>query len=100
MAHKLQIQYDEMDSIAKMFETFGDELQETIGRLNNAKGALEDGGWEGLGAAAFYDEYDNEVLPKLKILQLGYETAGQQVRQMSQMFNDAEQTILSYFASL
>lgn len=100
MAHKLQIQYDEMDSIAKSFENYADEWQETIGRLNGAKDALEGGGWVGLGANQFYDEYDNEVLPKMKILQMGYETAGQKVREMSTMFQDAEQQILSYFASL
>jgi uncharacterized protein YukE len=43
---------------------------------------------------------DGEVLPQMKILQAGYETAGAQVRKISQMFEEAEQTILSYFASL
>jgi WXG100 family type VII secretion target len=100
MAHKLQIQYDEMDSIAKMFENYADEWQETIGRLDSAKDALQGGGWKGPGSEAYYDEYENEVLPKTKILQMGYEVAGQKTREMSQMFQDAEQTILSYFASL
>jgi hypothetical protein len=39
-------------------------------------------------------------MPKLVLLQQGYEVAGSEIKKMSQMFQDAEQQILSYFASL
>jgi len=100
MAHKLQIQYDDMDNIAKMFDTYADNTQEMIQKLDHCKGSLQGGGWKGVGAEKFYDEYDSEVMPKLKLLQQGYETAGAQVKRMSQMFQDAEQRILSFFSTI
>jgi WXG100 family type VII secretion target len=100
MAYKIQIQYDDMENIASMFDNFGSSTQEHIAKLEQLKGQVEGGGWVGVGAGKFLDEMDGEVLPQMKILQAGYETAGAQVRKISQMFEEAEQTILSYFASL
>lgn len=100
MAHKLQIQYDDMDNIASMFDQFADNTQENIQKIDSLVGQLQGGGWKGVGAEKFYQEMESEVFPKLKILQTGYEVGGQQVRKMASMFLDAEQMILSFFASL
>jgi WXG100 family type VII secretion target len=100
MAYKIQIQYDDMENIASMFDNFADSTQEHIGKIEQLKGQVEGGGWVGVGSGKFIDELEGEVLPQLKILQSGYETAAAQVRKISQMFEEAEQTILSYFASL
>lgn len=100
MALKLQIQYDDMENIARMFDGYADNTQENIQKVENVMSELQGGGWKGVGAEKFYDEMDSEVLPKLRILQMGYETAGEQVKKMVAMFQDAEQTILSYFASI
>ncbi len=100
MAQKLQIQYDDMDSIAQSMDRFADSVNDHMQRIQRLVGDLQGGGWKGVGADAFYDEMLNEVLPKLDILKTGFEVAGTETRRISQMFNDAEQTILSYFASL
>jgi WXG100 family type VII secretion target len=100
MPHKLQIQYDDMDNIAKMFDTYADNTQEMIQKLDHCVSSLQGGGWKGVGGEKFYDEMESEVMPKLKLLQQGYETAGAQIKRMSQMFQDAEQRILSFFASI
>lgn len=100
MAYKIQIQYDDMQNIANMFDHYAENTQEQIDHIQQCVDQLQGGGWKGVGADMFYDEMESEVMPKLKILQQGYETAGQQIRKMIQMFEEAEQIILSYFASL
>ena len=97
---KLQIQYDDMDAIANDFKTMADDTQQFIQNIENTMRQLEGGDWKGVGAQKFYDEMNSEVLPKLKILQQGYEVASQQIKQIASNFHDAEQTILSYFSSL
>lgn len=100
MAYKIQIQYDDMQSIASQFDNFSETVQQHLQQIESLKGQLEGGGWEGVGRQKFSDEMDSDVLPKLRILQMGYEAGGAQIRRMIQMFEEAEQVILSYFASL
>lgn len=97
---KLQIQYDDMDNIARMFDGYADSTQDHIQRIQSCMSQLQGGDWIGLGADKFYQEMEGDVMPRLKILQQGYEVAAAQVRRMSQMFQDAEQTIISFFASI
>jgi WXG100 family type VII secretion target len=100
MPYKIQIQYDDMENIASMFDSYADSTQEHIQKIEGCINQLQGDGWKGVGASQFYDEMESDVLPKLKILQQGYEVGGTQIRKVISMFEDAEQTILGYFASL
>jgi WXG100 family type VII secretion target len=100
MAHKLQIQYDEMEEIRSKMQQYAADTLESIQLLKSCMDQLQNGGWEGYGAEAFFGEMESEVLPKLNTLQQGYEVAGTEIGKIITMFQDAEQVILSYFSSL
>jgi WXG100 family type VII secretion target len=67
-AGKVQLNYDDLLGIRERFSRNGDVVSQMIQNLRAKMDVLENGGWVGRGAQAFYNEMHNEVLPALERL--------------------------------
>ncbi len=59
----IQANYEVLESIAARFGSESERVEEMNGRLQSALRSLQNGGWVGQGANAFFDEMDSVVLP-------------------------------------
>jgi len=83
--------YEELDEIAKRFARIAEETGQIVQRIRGAAESLENGGWEGGGAGAFYNEMNDEVFPALERLDTALQESGQAAHQVAQIFRDAEE---------
>ena len=64
-AEVIQAKYEMLTDIASRFGQQGEATSQYVVRMRERMSALQDGGWEGQGAQAFFTEVENEVLPAL-----------------------------------
>lgn len=91
MPNVIQGQYDELTNIVQTFDQMAQQttqLQQTIQRCVES---LQNGGWVGLGAQAFFSEMQSEVTPALKRLGDAMTQGAQTTQQTIQIFRDAEE---------
>lgn len=100
MAHKLQLQDDEMLSIASMFRRIGDTVQEQIDKIEAQMNVLDGDGWIGMGWDSFKQEMDSYVMPALRTMKMGFDEAERQCRAVVQLFEDYTQQMIALFAAL
>ncbi len=87
----IQVQYDQLEQIAVRFGQQAEVAAQTQGRVQQSLRALQSGGWEGRGAAAFFGEMSSEVLPALSRLGAALQQAQQVTRQISSVLRAAEE---------
>mgnify|MGYP001286607617 FL=1 len=87
----IQVQYDTLEQIAVRFGQQAEAAAQTQGRVQQSLRALQSGGWEGRGAAAFFGEMSSEVLPALNRLGAALQQAQQVTRQISSVLRAAEE---------
>lgn len=100
MAHKLQLQDEEMLNIASMFRRFADTTDEHINKIKAQMDKLDGDGWIGLGWDSFKGEMDSIVMPMLQIQKMGFEEAERQCREIVNLFESYTQMMQQLFASL
>lgn len=97
MADKIRVEYDPLGQVATRFanqsETAGQMLQNVRSRFQQ----LEDGGWIGLGADAFFSEMNSFVLPASQRLQEALDEAGQKTKEIMDKMKQAEEEARSQF---
>ncbi len=87
----IQVNYEQLQDIARRFRSQADACTELQCTLQHTYHPLEQGGWIGKGAAAFFREMDTEVLPALARLQQAF-THGESVTQeVIALFRAAEE---------
>jgi WXG100 family type VII secretion target len=96
---KIQIEYEGMDQISSMLSKMGDNLAQTIQKIDSHVQQLQGGGWKGAGAEAFYDEMQT-VKQQLQKLQQDYEQQNSKIKETSQKYQEAEQQMIAFFGSL
>ena len=89
-APKIRADFDQLKSAAGAFAAQAQAAQQFLGAIQGALAPLQDGDWVGLGASAFYQEMDGQVLPTLNRLAAALEGAQQTTLQISQLLSDAE----------
>ena len=87
----IQAQYDQLEQIAVRFGRQANATTQTTQRVQQSMRALQAGGWEGRGAAAFFGEMDRSVLPSMQRLAAALYQSQTVTRQISQLMRAAEE---------
>jgi len=87
----IQAQYDQLEQIAVRFGRQAEATAQMQGRVQQSLRALQAGGWEGRGAAAFFGEMNGTVLPSLGRLGAALQQSQQVTRQIVQVLRAAEE---------
>jgi WXG100 family type VII secretion target len=95
----VQAQYDELEAVAGRF---GKQAEAQLAMRKTLKihaERLRGGGWQGVGATAFYAEMDGKVFPALDRLVAALNEAQKVTRQISALVRSAEQEAARLFES-
>lgn len=58
---EIRADYDQLNQVATRFAQQADAIQQMIQRVRSSMGQLEDGGWIGRGASAFFEERGRHI---------------------------------------
>ena len=87
----IQVDYEELEQITSIFAAQADLIDELKSRLTQAYHPLQDGGWEGKGADAFFQEMDDDIWPMLSRLLEAFEGGETLISQIIRTFQTAEE---------
>ncbi len=90
MADKVQADYDQLAQVAGQFANQSQAVQELIQKVRSSYQQLEDGGWIGLGADAFFDAVQTDLFPAVQRLQDAFDKASETTNKIAQDMQDAE----------
>lgn len=93
----IQIDYAGMGQIARSFERAAADTQQTLLRVRRYVDSLQSGGWNGRGAAAFFAEMNQEVLPSVDRLQKALREAQRVTLQVARDMRQAEEEAANVF---
>jgi WXG100 family type VII secretion target len=93
----IQAQYDNLTTIASRFGQQIDATSILYCQVMQSYQPLEQGGWEGQGATAFYDEMQNEVFPAMQRLMSALSEAQMVTLQIRDIIWQAEEEAASVF---
>lgn len=100
MAEKTEVNYDQLETLAKQFEGEAQVIQTIRGHLNTQVEQLHGGGWIGTAADKFQNEMSGEVLPAVQRLSEALTQASNTMMMICNIFNEAEEETQGYFRSL
>jgi WXG100 family type VII secretion target len=87
----IQARYDQLEQIAVRFGQQAEAAAQTTQRVQQSMRALQAGGWEGRGAAAYFGEMERSVLPSMQRLAAALQQSQTVTRQISQVLQAAEE---------
>jgi WXG100 family type VII secretion target len=87
----IRADYEQLGDTAVVFRHHAHETRDLLHRIRRALEELRGGGWVGQGAAAFYAEMDEEILPAIEKLILSLDEADLTTRQIARIFQIAEE---------
>jgi WXG100 family type VII secretion target len=90
-AEIIQAEYDQLDNIASRFTGNAEAIADMHRRVENAMQALQNGGWEGEGATAFFAEMDETLFPAMMRLNQSLEQAQSVTLQVKGILQAAEE---------
>jgi WXG100 family type VII secretion target len=96
-AEVIQAKYDALEAIAQKFGQESEVNSEMYGRIQQAVHSLEQGGWEGQGASAFFAEMNQTINPTLQRLINALEQAQTVTLQISNILQVAEEEAAAPF---
>jgi WXG100 family type VII secretion target len=97
MADVIQAQYEQLAEIASGFGQQGEVTEEISTQVAQAMSSLQDGGWIGLGADAFFAEMESLVLPGMQRLAAALAEARTVTLQIRNVLQQAEEEASSPF---
>ncbi len=96
--YKIQADYDSLENIANQFAQQASQVEQLSHKIDGLVGNLENGGWIGRGANAFYGEMHDDVLPAVQRLCRALEDGSNAIKQISNLVSQAEQDAGSLFS--
>ncbi len=99
MADEIRADYEQLEQIASRFASQEQAVQQMLQRVRGSMGKLENGGWIGRGAEAFFSEMDGKVLPASNRLQQALGEASHSVKEIAQTIRQAEEEASAVFRS-
>lgn len=91
MTEKIEANYDELERLSSVFMQECDRVQDMLNTVKNAMGNLQNGGWMGRGADAFYAEMNDEIVPATIRLQEALEEGSRITDQIIVTMQQAEE---------
>jgi WXG100 family type VII secretion target len=98
MADKVQADYEQLGQVSSQFANQSQVIQELIQKVRSSVQQLEDGGWIGRGADAFFSEMQSTVFPAIQRLESSLNDASSTTKQIAQNMQQAEQEAQSLFS--
>lgn len=96
-ADVIQANYDALEALATKFGQEAENNSELNGRIQQAVQSLEHGGWQGMGASAFFTEMDGTVYPAVQRLINALEEARSVTLEIKQVIQQAEKEAAAPF---
>ena len=93
----IQVQYDKLQEVAARFGRQAEATAQMQGRVQQSLRALQTGGWEGRGSAAFFNEMNGAVLPATQRLAAAFQQADAVTRAIGQLMRQAEEEAAAPF---
>lgn len=91
MADKIEVDYEEMDRLAKAFLSEAEALTNLLTQTRNKVSGLHGAGWVGVGSDAFFNETETVVLPGFDRLQKAITQTGERTQELVRLMSDAEE---------
>lgn len=89
-APEVRAQYSDLTQVAQRFGKEANQTQQLINRLQQRVQTLENGGWVGRGAQAFFGEMQDRVLPTARRLNNALDEARSVTLEIAQILKSAE----------
>jgi len=90
MADKTEINGEQLQGIAKKFQSEADELNNLLSQTRNKVATLHGSGWMGDGADQFNNEMESLVLPAVQRLVNALQEASNRVNAILKIYDDAQ----------
>lgn len=90
MSDEIKAEYDELGQVATRFGNQSQAVADMLRDLRSRFEPLENGGWIGMGADAFFAEMQGEVFPAVNRLIEALAEGGQVTNEVSRHVHDAE----------
>lgn len=87
----IQAKYDTLDTVAAGFSDQAGQAEDLYSRIKSSMQVLEDGGWVGHGAAAFFTEMNSDLFPALQRLTNVLQEARSVTLNIKRIIQSAEQ---------
>jgi len=97
MADRIDVDYDEMNRIAKSYSNEADSIAQLIVQTRSKVAGLHGNGWIGQGSEAFFAEMENMVLPSMDRLQKALTETSLRTLDVVKTFQNAEDEARSLF---
>jgi WXG100 family type VII secretion target len=97
MADRVEVDYEELENISRMFAQEGQRAEQLFAKIRACVGELESGGWIGAGADKFYAEMNELVNPGLQRLIQALDEATDTTKKVATTFSNAEEEAGSMF---
>ncbi|HZT07043.1 MAG TPA: WXG100 family type VII secretion target [Chloroflexota bacterium] len=97
MADELRAHYDDLQQISQQFVHAANGIEQMHQKVRSSFSKLQDKGWIGQGANAFFDEMEGKVNPSQLRLQQALEQAGQTIQKLAQSLRQAEEQASALF---
>lgn len=98
MADLIQGNYEQLSAVAKRFEASATQMTEMNQRLRQQTQKLRSS-WEGVGATAFFAEWEQLMVPGVQRLIQALQQAGTTTQKISEVLSQAEQEAARLFQS-
>lgn len=86
----IQVKYDQLEQLASHFGQASEDSLNLLSKTAHQLQALQNGGWQGKGAAAFYAEMDQTLFPALRRLIQALNEAQSVTLEIKQVIQQAE----------
>ena len=96
----IRCNYDELEKLAGSFDTQAEQTQRLVQQVKSCVEALQCGGWDGMGAYAFYNEMDCDIFPALGKLVNALQESGELTRKISASFRQKEEEAGHVFSGM
>jgi len=97
MADKTELNSEQLQAIAKKFQSEADELNNLLSQTRNKVDGLHGSGWIGRGADEFNNEMQSLMLPSFQKLVAALTSASERVNAILKIYDDAQSQSQSYF---
>jgi WXG100 family type VII secretion target len=91
MSDEIRANYEQLDNIASRLANQSQAIQAMLQKVKGSMSKLQNGGWIGQGADAFFQEMNGVVLPASQRLQNVLQEASQVTKTIGQTMKQAEE---------
>ena len=100
MAGTVKMNYDEMQSIIKIFQGQEEEMKMLLSQTKGKVEALHGNQWVGVAADKFFSEMEGTILPKMGKLIYALDVAGKVATQIMNIIHQADEESKGFFGNL